>query len=296
MNHASPTIADVQAYWDRRPCNIRHSDKPLGSRAYFDAVEERKYFVEPHIPQFAEFDLWRGKRVLEIGYGIGTDAVNFARAGADYTGVDLSEISLKLTRQRFAVFGLKGRLLAGNAEQVHELVEPDSFDLVYSFGVIHHTPDPAAVIRSARRVIRADGELRIMLYARDSWKAIMIEQGLDQPEAQSGCPIALSYTRKEARALLGDQFAVTDIRQAHIFPYVIEKYVRYEYEVQPWFKAMSREMFEALERRLGWHMLIKAKPAASPLTLGSAASCSDEKGRQLIVRSRENISSASRSC
>lgn len=255
-----PGLEDVRAYWDRRPCNIRHSDKTVGSRAYFDAVEERKYFVEPHIPGFAEFPRWNGKRVLEIGCGIGTDAANFARAGADYTGVELSETSLDLARRRFATYGLKGRQLLGNGERVHELVESASFDLVYSFGVIHHTPNPRAVIESARCTIRPDGILKIMVYARNSWKAFMIEEGFDQPEAQSGCPIAFTYTPEEAQALLAGQFEIVELRQAHIFPYVIEKYLRYEYEPQPWFKAMPAAMFEALERHLGWHMLITAKP------------------------------------
>src|SRR3954454_1569512 len=103
------TIADVRNYWDSRPCNIRHSQKPIGTRGYFDEVEARKYFVEPHIPGFAQFERWHGKRVLEIGCGLGTDAVNFVRAGADYTGVELSEVSLALARRRFEIFGLPGR-------------------------------------------------------------------------------------------------------------------------------------------------------------------------------------------
>ncbi len=64
---AAKSIADVRHYWDARPCNIRHSTKPVGSREYFDEVEARKYFVEPHIPGFAEFERWKGKRVLEVG-------------------------------------------------------------------------------------------------------------------------------------------------------------------------------------------------------------------------------------
>ena len=114
----SPTIADVVAYWDRRPCNIHHSLKPVGTREYFDEVEARKYLVEPHIPAFAQFERWRGKRVLEVGCGIGTDAVNFARAGADYTSVELSQASIDIARKRFEVFGLAGRFLIGNAENL----------------------------------------------------------------------------------------------------------------------------------------------------------------------------------
>ena len=257
---AAPAIEDVADYWNRRPCNIRHSLKAIGSRDYFDEVEARKYFVEPHIPAFAEFERWEGKRVLEIGCGLGTDATNFARAGANYTGVELSSASLELARRRFEVFGLKGTFHEGNAEQVDAIVPARAFDLVYSFGVIHHTVTPRNVIEAARRVVADDGELRIMLYNKNSWKDVMIGAGFDQPEAQSGCPIAFTYTDPEVRDLLAGQFEVTEIRPEHIFPYVIEQYLKYEYEPQPWFKAMPEAMFRALEQAFGWHLLIKARP------------------------------------
>jgi SAM-dependent methyltransferase len=256
----SPGIEEVAAFWNGRPCNIRHSPKPVGSREYFDEVEQRKYFIESHIPGFAQFSRWSGKLVLEVGCGIGTEAVNFARGGAHYTGVELSRASLDLAQKRFDVYGLKGRFILCNAERLSDHVERGHFDLVYSFGVIHHSPNQRAIVEEIRKVIRDDGEFRCMLYAKNSWKDIMIEAGFDQPEAQRGCPIATTYTIEMVRDLFHGLFEVASMSQAHIFPYVVEKYLKYEYELQPWFKAMSAEMFAALERTLGWHMLIIGRP------------------------------------
>jgi SAM-dependent methyltransferase len=261
MSIALPSVQDVAAYWDRRPCNIRHSTKAVGTKEYFDDVEARKYFVEPHIPGFAEFTRWSGKRVLEVGCGMGTDATNFARGGADYTGIELSRASMELAQQRFKLFGLKGEFHNLNAEVLASKLPQASYDLVYSFGVIHHTPDPEAVFAQIRKVIKPDGEFRMMLYAKNSWKDAMIRAGLDQPEAEAGCPIAFTYTPEEVEAMMDRAgFKATSIQNDHIFPYIVEKYVRYEYEAQPWFRAMPKEMFEALEKALGWHLLIKAKP------------------------------------
>ena len=261
MNQSRPPdIETVQAYWDARPCNIRHSPKPRGTKEYFDEVEKRKYFVEPHIPSFAQFDKWKGKKVLEVGCGIGTDTINFARAGASVTAVDLSDDSLSLARERAKVFGLDQqiRFYQGNAEELGTVVPIESFDLVYSFGVIHHTPNPSNAIAQLRRYMTASSELRLMLYAKNSWKNIMIEMGLDQPEAQSGCPVAFTYTEDELKDLL-QGFTVLELKQDHIFPFVVEKYVKYEYEIVPWFASMPKNMFAALEKKLGWHMLVTAR-------------------------------------
>ena len=248
----------VREFWDRRPCNIRHGTAPIGTKEYFEQVESRKYLVEPHIPHFTQFETWKGKKVLEVGCGIGTAAASFARAGADYAGVELSEESLRLARQRFDVLGLAGKFYLGNAENLSEIVPVENYDLVYSFGVIHHSPHPETIVAEVGKYLGPESQFRLMLYAKHSWKSIMIEAGLDQPEAQSGFPIAFTYTKDEVHLLLRD-YEIESIEQDHIFPYVIEKYVEYEYEFQPWFKAMSPEMFRALENALGWHLLIQAK-------------------------------------
>jgi ubiquinone/menaquinone biosynthesis C-methylase UbiE len=100
------TIESVQEYWNARPCNIRHSNREFGTKEYFDDVKWRKYFVEPHIPVFADFPEWENKKVLEIGCGIGTDTVNFIEHGAILTSVDLSIESLKVAEQRLKVYGI----------------------------------------------------------------------------------------------------------------------------------------------------------------------------------------------
>jgi SAM-dependent methyltransferase len=255
-----PDIKTVQSYWNARPCNIRHSTQPIGTKEYFDEVEKRKYFVEPHIPGFAQFERWKGKRVLEVGCGIGTDTINFARADALVTAVDLSDESLKIAKQRANVFGLEDKICfyQANAEKLSDYVPVEAYDLVYSFGVIHHTPHPSGAIAQIKLYMTAASELRLMLYAKNSWKKIMIEANYDQPEAQSGCPIAFTYTPDDVRNLLNG-FNVLEIRQDHIFRFVVEKYVMYEYEIVPWFSSMPKDMFAALERNLGWHMLITAR-------------------------------------
>jgi SAM-dependent methyltransferase len=145
-----------------------------------------------------------------------------------------------------------------NAEELTSGVPVETYDLVYSFGVIHHTPKPDRAIAQIKRFMGPLSELRMMIYAKNSWKNIMIEGGFDQPEAQSGCPVAFTFTPEEARDLL-EGFHILEIKQDHIFPFVVEKYINYEYEIVPWFAAMPKEMFTALEKKLGWHMLITAR-------------------------------------
>jgi SAM-dependent methyltransferase len=246
----------------------------VGTREYFDEVEQRKYFVEPHIPAFADFNRWRGKRVLEIGCGIGTDTINFARAGATVTAVDLSEKSLEVARKRAEVFGLSDQVQfqAADAERLSDYVQPAVYDLVYAFGVIHHTPYPERVIAQVRDNFAATGTtLKLMVYNRRSWKVanILVRDAklafwdLDKAiakssEAQTGCPVTYAYTRKSVKQLLGAGFDVESIFVDHVFPYRVSKYVNYEYEKILPFRLMPKLMFRQLEKRFGWHLCVTA--------------------------------------
>lgn len=269
-------VEKVRAYWDARPCNIRHSPSPVGTRQYFDEVEARKYFVEPHIPGFAQFERWGGKRVLEIGCGIGTDTISFARAGARVTAVDLSAESLKLARQRAEVFELADRIqfYQADAENLSASVPPAPYDLVYSFGVIHHTPRPERVVAQIRQhYVSADSTLKIMVYHRRSWKVFWIVAAygkgafwkLDQlvaanSEAQTGCPVTYTYSRRTAQDLLRG-FAVTEAAVDHIFPYRIPDYKQYRYVKEWYFRWMPERLFRWVEQRIGWHLCLTARPA-----------------------------------
>ena len=268
-------ITKVSDYWNSRPCNIRHSPKPVGSREYFDEVEARKYFVEFHIPGFADFARWRGKKVLEIGCGIGTDTINFARHGAEVTAVDLTEKSLAVARQRAQVFGLEDRVrfIQANAEKLSDFVPVEPYDLVYSFGVIHHTPNPERVIEELRKYVTAESTVKIMVYNRWSWKVlwVLFIYGRGQfwklnrliaeySEAQTGCPVTYSYSRSDGRRLLEDRgFQVTDVQVDHIFPYRIPEYTQYRYKRVWYFRWMPKPLFRALERAFGWHLCLTAK-------------------------------------
>jgi len=277
MSFSDVQIDSVRDYWNNRPCNIRHSTQPVGTKDYFDEVEARKYFVEPHIPAFADFEHWRGKKVLEIGCGIGTDTINFARHGAQVTTVDLSDKSMALARQRAEVFGLQDRIrfCPGNAEELSTFVPVEPYDLIYSFGVIHHTPHPDAVLEQLRQYTHpgtSGTTVKIMVYYKWSWKVgwIVATEGhgkfwkLDElvaksSEAQTGCPITYTYSRSSGKALLERHgFKVTDVAVDHIFPYRIPDYVQYRYVREPYFAWMPPSMFRALEKRAGWHLCLTA--------------------------------------
>jgi len=252
------TIEEVKKFWNDRPCNVRHSSKDIGTPEYFNEVSNKKFFVEPHILDFTDFTSWDGKKVLEIGCGLATAGIEFAKSGADYTGVELSEESLYLARKRFEVYEQDGKFYSGNAEELSSFVPVETYNLIYSFGVIHHSPHPEKIISEIKKYMNKDSVLKIMLYAKDSWKNYMIDAGFDQPEAQYGCPIANTYTKQDVVELL-DGYDVVSIEQDHIFPYQVEPYKKGEYVKQPWFAEMPPEMFRTLEKNLGWHLLITAK-------------------------------------
>jgi ubiquinone/menaquinone biosynthesis C-methylase UbiE len=160
-------ISDVLAFWDAHPCQAALSDAD-DRRRYFQEISQKRYgHREWHVPTVARFDAYRDKDVLEIGCGIATDGLEFARHGARYVGVDLTPQAIQMARERFALFEVPGRFEVANAEQ--RLPFPnESFDHVYSFGVIHHAPYPDRIASEIYRVLRPGGTMMAMLYNRTS--------------------------------------------------------------------------------------------------------------------------------
>jgi len=157
----------VRAFWQAHPCGTKFSDAEIGTREFFQLVEAHRYSKEWHIPEAADFAGARGLRLLEIGCGLGTDGAQFATAGADYIGIDLTEAAIELAKKKFELANLKGEFRVADAEN---LDFPDnSFDLVYSHGVLHHTPDIARAVREIHRVLKPGGRAIVMLYHRGSY-------------------------------------------------------------------------------------------------------------------------------
>ena len=158
----------VAEFWNLQPCGTRYLDK----KASLSSQTETRYCLEPHIPTFAKFAFARGLRVLEIGVGIGADYEEWLRAGANATGIDLSSSSLNFARKRCELAGLRPDLLRADGENLP--FPSNAFDIVYSYGVMHHSPDPAKCLQEAWRVLKPGGEARIMLYHHPSITALML--------------------------------------------------------------------------------------------------------------------------
>lgn len=158
----------VRQYWDRGSCDTEHARSAKHSRDYFEEIERWRYSEQPFIHSFAQFARYHQKRVLEVGFGAGTDFIQWLRAGAFATGIDLTREALENLTHRIEVYGLPPpeRIQIADAENLP--FPTDSFDLGYSFGVLHHSPDTERAIAELVRVIRPGGELKIMLYNRRS--------------------------------------------------------------------------------------------------------------------------------
>ncbi len=245
--------ARVHDYWQRQPCGASTATAPAGTREFFEQLERERYRLEPYIDSFALFPAWRGKHVLEVGIGLGTDFVRFVRAGAAAVGVDLTEAAVEAVEKRLQLEGLRAEVLVADAERLP--FADGAFDLVYSYGVLHHTPDTRRALDEARRVLAPGGEARIMLYSRRSWVALgaWLRWGLGRGRPWSSIsevlashlesPGTKAYTRGELDALFE--------------PFGDVRYVR---NVTPYDRRVVGPLASLAGPRAGWFVGVIAKP------------------------------------
>jgi ubiquinone/menaquinone biosynthesis C-methylase UbiE len=255
---------DVADFWNADPCGSRY----LGRLEDLEAHARSRYELEPHIPEFAGFAGSTGKRVLEIGVGMGADYLEWLRHGAIATGIDMSQASLDVAERRCALAGLAHDLRYADAERLP--FADNTFDIVYSYGVMHHSPNPALCLCEARRVLKPGGALRVMLYHHPSLTGLMlwlrygVFRGKSIRQSVYGhleSPGTQSFTMKEMRALLS---GFEDIAMRQVFSpgdlLLHQPSARY----QGWFYRAAwalypRRLMRIFGRKLGLFLLVSAR-------------------------------------
>jgi SAM-dependent methyltransferase len=273
VNRVTEKLADekqrAREQWTGDPAGAVYGrEHELGTREFFDAVEHHRYTeYAPWMPEVMGFTEFAGARLLEVGCGMGTDLLQFARGGAQVTGVDLTPRSIQISRQHFTVYDERGDFALSDAE--HLPFANESFDAVYSNGVLHHTPDTAGAVLEIHRVLRPGGLARVMLYHRGSlgyWGQVIIRYGILKTELLrgnspadimgkyvefnegGGNPLVKVYSRRDARKL---------------FSMFREVKVQVEQLTRPEFYFLGRlipeGMFRRLQRSIGWNVIISAR-------------------------------------
>ena len=261
--------SEVRDFWNADPCGSRY----LGNREDFEAHARARSALEPYIQDFAGFLESTGKRVLEIGVGMGADYLEWLKAGAQATGVDLSSASLERAQRRCELAGYAPDLQVSDAE--HLPFPDNTFDIVYSYGVMHHSLDTPQCIREALRVLKPGGALRIMIYHHPSltgfmlWLRYGILRGKSLRQAvfdHLESPGTKSYRQEEARALL-QGFEQTEFELAFspgdlLLNEPSQRFQSFLYRTI--WALYPRRIVRAFGRGLGLFLLIRArKPAAA---------------------------------
>jgi SAM-dependent methyltransferase len=267
MNPITPQKEEVREFWNADPCGTRY----LEGKDDFDAHARARYKLEPYIFDFAKFQSARGLKVLEIGVGMGADYLEWLKAGAQATGVDLSAASIERARLRCEISGLLPDLRVADAEQLP--FSDNSFDVVYSYGVMHHSPNTELCVREAWRVLKPGGQARIMVYHHPSitgfmlWLRYGILRGKSLRQSvfdHLESPGTKTYTRDEAVQLF---HGFHDVETQLVFSPGDLLLHQPSAKFQSWFyrlvwRLFPRALVRALGRRWGLFLLITATKSA----------------------------------
>lgn len=249
------TIDAVREYWTQHIHDLEITRSPVGSRGFFDDLDQYHFEKLHHLLRLVNFSGYRGRSVLDVGCGAGVDLARFAKAGAEVTGVDLTPAAIALARENFSQQGLKGVFEVADGEQLP--FGDSSFDLVFAHGVVQYTANPRRLVDECRRVLKPDGEAIVQVYNRLSWLnalSKLMKVDLEHDDA----PVLLTFSIGEFRALLS---GFDDVRiVAERFPVKSRlhggwKGALYNGLFVGAFNALPR----AVVRRFGWHLLAFCK-------------------------------------
>lgn len=249
-DHAASQRA-IRAYWDTHIHDLEVTSHPPGSPGFFADLEQYHFEKLHHLPRLIPFDQYRGRRVLEVGCGAGTDLIRFARHGARAAGVDIAASSIALAAKNFQHEGLPAALAVADGEALP--FADRSFDLIYAHGVVQYTTDDRALVAECRRVLKPGGMAVFQVYNRISWlNALSRVTKVDLEHVDA--PVLKKYSIPEFRQLLSGFSRVRIVPER--FPVKTRlhgglKGALYNTCFVGLFNALPR----ALTRRFGWHLL-----------------------------------------
>jgi ubiquinone/menaquinone biosynthesis C-methylase UbiE len=244
-------IDTIRDYWNAHIHDLAIAKHPVGSKGFFDDLEEYRFDKLRYLPHAVNFNGYRGRRLLEIGCGVGTDLIRFAKGGAIVTAVDLAEQSIRLAEKNFALHGLSADLYLMNGEELE--FDDNSFDMVYAHGVLQYTTNAERMVREMHRVLKPGGEAIAMVYNRLSWLnvlSLVMKVELEHEDA----PVLKKYSIAEFKNLLSPFSAVRIVPER--FPVASRlhhgwKALAYNRIFVPAFNLIPLP----LVRPLGWHLM-----------------------------------------
>ncbi len=242
--------SSIKDFWNKNINAERIMGKEVtnserGSDQYFKELAEQRYRSHKHLLPWIK-SMQEGKSVLEIGSGIGLDSYEMVKHGLKLTAIDLTENAINTIRERFQREGLEGDFKVADA--CHLPFPDNSFDYVYSFGVLHHTADTDRSIIEVHRVLKEGGEARIMLYHRHSlneWIHRLVRVPFEEKDAL--CPVVRRFSKEEVQKKF-ESFSSVEINVEYLYG---EGY-------GPLFKLTPDSLYRFLSKHFGWHLMIKA--------------------------------------
>jgi SAM-dependent methyltransferase len=245
------TIDEVREYWERHIHDLEITRHPVGSRGFFDDLDQYHFEKLHHLLRLVDFDGYRDKAVLEVGCGAAVDLARFARGGAIVTGVDLAASAIHLARANFNQQRLPGDFRVANAEQLP--FADNTFDLVYAHGVVQYTADPVRLVGECRRVLKPGGQAIVQVYNRVSWLNALskvMKVGLEHDDA----PVLLKFSIGEFQRLLAGFSTVRIVPER--FPVKSRLHGGWKGAVYNGaFVGAFNRLPRAMVSRFGWHLL-----------------------------------------